>query len=36
MAEIVHELDLKDGKFANPLAAGVESILLGIRQTADR
>ena len=34
MAEIVHELDLKDGKFANPLAAGVESILLGIRQTA--
>lgn len=34
MAEIVHELDLKDGKFANPLAAGVASILLGIRQTA--
>ncbi len=34
IAEIVHELDLKDGKFANPLAAGVESILLGIRQTA--
>lgn len=34
MGEIVHELDLKDGKFANPLAAGVESILLGLRQTA--
>ncbi len=36
MGELVHELDLKDGKFANPLAAGVESILSGIRKTADR
>jgi hypothetical protein len=34
MAEIIHELDLKDGKFSNPLAGGVESILLGIRKTA--
>jgi len=34
MAEVVHELDLKDGKFPNPLAAGVESILTGIRKTA--
>jgi hypothetical protein len=32
MAEMVHEVDLKDGKYANPLAAGVESILLGIRK----
>jgi hypothetical protein len=34
MAEVVHELDLKDGKFLNPQASGVESILLGIRKTA--
>jgi hypothetical protein len=34
MAEVVHELDLKDGKFANPQASGVETILLGIRKTA--
>ncbi len=34
IAEVVHDLDLKDGKFANPLASGVESILLGIRKTA--
>ena len=34
MAEVVHDLDLKDGKFANPQASGVESILLGIRRTA--
>jgi hypothetical protein len=34
MAEVVHDLDLKDGKFANPQASGVESILLGIRKTA--
>jgi hypothetical protein len=33
MAEVVHDLDLKDGKFANPQASGVESILLGIRKT---
>ncbi len=34
MAEVVHDLDLKDGKFANPQASGVETILLGIRKTA--
>ena len=34
LAEVVHDLDLKDGKFANPLAGGVETILLGIRRTA--
>jgi len=34
MAEVVHDLDLKDGKFANPQACGVETILLGIRKTA--
>jgi hypothetical protein len=34
IAEVVHELDLKDGKFSNPQASGVESILLGIRKTA--
>jgi len=34
VAEVVHDLDLKDGKFANPQASGVETILLGIRKTA--
>jgi hypothetical protein len=34
MAEVVHDLDLKDGKFANPQTSGVETILLGIRKTA--
>ncbi len=34
MAEVVHDLDLKDGKFAHPQASGVENILLGIRKTA--
>ncbi len=34
IAEVVHELDLKDGKFSHPQASGVESILLGIRKTA--
>jgi hypothetical protein len=34
ISEIVHELDLKDGKFPTPHAVGVESILLGIRKTA--
>lgn len=34
MAEVVHDLDLKDGKFANPLVSGVETILLGLRKTA--
>jgi hypothetical protein len=30
IAEIVHDIDLKDGKFARPDAAGVQQILLGI------
>ena len=34
MAEIVHELDLKDDKFRNPEAKGIEDILSGIRKTA--
>ena len=34
IAEVVHELDLKDGKFPNLQAIGVETILLGIRKTA--
>ena len=34
IAEVVHELDLKDGKFPHPQASGVETILLGIRKTA--
>jgi hypothetical protein len=34
LAEVVHDLDLKDGKFANSQASGVETILLGIRRTA--
>ena len=34
IAEVVHELDLKDGKFLSPQAGGVETILLGLRKTA--
>lgn len=34
IAEIVHDLDLKDNKYQSPEAAGVEEILRGIRQTA--
>ena len=34
MAEIVHELDLKDDKFRTPEAKGIEDILSGIRKTA--
>jgi hypothetical protein len=34
MAEIVHELDIKDEKFRNPEAKGIENILSGIRKTA--
>jgi hypothetical protein len=34
IAEVIHELDLKDGKFHHPQSSGVESILLGIRKTA--
>lgn len=34
VAEIVHELDLKDNKFRTPEAKGIENILYGIRKTA--
>lgn len=36
IAEIVHELDMKDDKFAHPEARGIEDILSGIRKTARR
>jgi hypothetical protein len=34
IAETVHELDIKDDKFGNPSARGLEDILTGIRKTA--
>lgn len=34
MAEIVHDLDVKDDKYGKPETAGVEDILAGIRKTA--
>jgi len=34
IAEVVHDLDVKDEKYAKPEAAGVEEILSGIRKTA--
>jgi hypothetical protein len=34
MAEIIHELDVKDGRYDAPEAKGVEDILSGIRKTA--
>lgn len=34
IAEIVHDLDVKDDKYGKPEAAGVEDILSGIRKTA--
>jgi len=33
IAELVHELDMKDEKYSSPEAKGVEEILLGIRKT---
>ena len=35
IAEIVHELDLKDEKFTNPEIKGIEEILSGIRKTSN-
>jgi len=35
LAKIVHVLDLKDGKYQAPEAAGLEGILGGIRKTAE-
>ena len=34
IAEVVHELDIKDDKYKNPEAKGIEDILMGIRKTA--
>jgi len=34
IAEIVHDLDVKDDKYGKPEATGVEEILAGIRKTA--
>jgi len=34
IAEIVHDLDVKDEKYGKPEASGVEDILAGIRKTA--
>lgn len=34
MAELVHELDIKDGRYAVPEASGIEELLTGIRKTA--
>ncbi|MBI1811667.1 MAG: chromate resistance protein [Nitrospirae bacterium] len=34
IAEIVHELDIKDGKYSNAEAKGIEGLLSGIRKTA--
>jgi hypothetical protein len=34
IAEIVHDLDVKDEKYNKPEAGGVEDILAGIRKTA--
>ena len=33
VAEIVHDIDIKDGKFGHPEASGVQQILLGILMT---
>ncbi|MBI5203577.1 MAG: chromate resistance protein [Nitrospirae bacterium] len=34
IAEIVHELDIKDEKYKNPEALGIEEILTGMRKTS--
>jgi hypothetical protein len=34
IAEIVHDLDVKDDKYGDPEVTGVEEILIGIRKTA--
>ena len=35
LAEIVHDIDLKDAKFARPEAEGVKTLLAGICLTAE-
>src|SRR5262249_19763647 len=32
IAEIVHDIDLKDGKFARPETPGIDSLILGVCQ----
>lgn len=34
IAEIVHEIDIRDGKYRNPETIGIEELLRGIRKTA--
>ncbi|MDO8127747.1 MAG: chromate resistance protein, partial [Candidatus Brocadiales bacterium] len=34
IAEIVHELDMKDSKYAGDEAGGIEGIIIGITKTA--
>jgi len=36
ISEIVHELDIKDEKYSNPEARGLEDILSGLRKTAKK
>ena len=36
IAQIVHEIDLKDGKFGRPETRGIERILAGILNTSSR
>jgi hypothetical protein len=36
IAQIVHEIDLKDGKFGRPETRGIEQVLTGIFQTCSR
>jgi hypothetical protein len=33
IAEIVHDIDLKDGKFGRPEAAGIDALIIGICKT---
>ncbi|OGW48898.1 MAG: hypothetical protein A2Z50_03850 [Nitrospirae bacterium RBG_19FT_COMBO_42_15] len=33
ISEIVHEIDIKDGKYENPEARGIEDILVGLRKS---
>lgn len=33
MAQVVHELDIKDGKYQAPEARGIEDLLVGLRKT---
>ena len=35
VAELIHEIDLKDGKYESPEAKGIEEILTGIRKVGE-